>query len=187
VRGGRAAAFVAAAALVTASTVARADRTPGRWVFEPGARSNLDFPVGDARSIIHDAFGFSLGLAAGREGAAHRWRASLGLEPVTDVGPGASLQLGWAQLGVEHLWWRHFEAALDLGAAMRRLSIGDELTRTTFGVGASAEVGWRFFPRPRWSVTSGVRYTPTWFITDGFLWQQIGVFFGVERRAAAPR
>jgi hypothetical protein len=190
-RGRAAAAFVAALGLVTTFSSARGE-TPGftappRWLFEPGARLNVDFPIGDARSLIHWALGAGLSLSAGREGSAHRWRASFELEPVTDIGPGASLELLRAQLGFERLWRRHLVTALDLGGVFRRLSIWDQLTRTTPGVGASAEVGWRFLAAARWSMTGGFRYSASWFTTDGFVWQQLGVFFGLERIAAGPR
>ena len=183
--GGGAAAFVVAVGLVTTASRARAE-TPGlttapRWLFEPGARLNVDLPVGDARALIHRALGVGLTLSAGREGSAHHWRAALELEPVTDVGPGASLQLARAQLGVERLWRRHLVTALELGGVLRRLSLSDELTRTTPGVGSSFEVGWRFFAPARWSLTGGARYSISWFRTDAFFWQQVGFFFGVER------
>jgi hypothetical protein len=145
---------------------------------------NVDLPIGDARSLIHWALGGGLSLSARREGDAHRWRASLEVEPVTDVGPGASLQLARAQLGAERLWRGHLLTAFDLGGVFRRLSIADELTHTASGVGASAEVGWRFSPAARWSMTGGVRYSISWFTTDGFTWQQLGLFLGLERIAA---
>jgi hypothetical protein len=36
-------------------------------------------------------------------------------------------------------------------------------------------------------MTGGVRYSSSWFTTDGFAWQQLGFFFGLDRIAAGAR
>jgi hypothetical protein len=170
--------------LFTAASDARgeeiraADAPP--WRFHPGARVILDFPVGDARLLIGRALGVGLSLSVGPEGSAHRGRVSLGIQPLTDVGPGASLQLLSAQVGAERWWRRRLVTALELGGVLRHLSLGHELGRTSLGVGATMQAGWRALSGGRWSMTGGIRYAVSWFSTDGFIWQQLGLFVGVD-------
>jgi hypothetical protein len=162
---------------------ARAADAPARagWQLEPTARGGAPATLGSAREIIHQTLDLGVGAAVWREGSAWRWRAELAVEPLTDVGPGASLQIFRAHLGVERDWRRHLVTAVELGAAARRLSISDEITRTTMGIDGVVEIGWRSFVGARWSLTASLRSTTTWFVTDLFAWQELGVSLAVGR------
>jgi hypothetical protein len=168
-----------------AKTAAAADRLPSPWLVEPEARVGADVTAGSARAIIHETLELGVGVTARREGWAWRARAGLDVEPLTDIGAGASLQIFRAHVGVERDWRRHLVTALDLGGAVRRLSIADEITRTAPGITALAEIGWRVFLGARWSLTAGLRSSTTWFFPDQFLWQEIGVALTLGR-AGAP-
>jgi hypothetical protein len=174
--------FIGLVAAAFTRSAAAADRPP--WLVEPEARVGADLTAGSAREIIHEALELGLGVTARRAGWAWRGRANLDVEPLTDVGPGASLQIFRLCVGVERDWRRHLVTALDLGAALRRLSITDEITRTAPGISASAEVGWRFFVADRWSLTPSLRASTTWFSPDQFLWHELGVALTVGRTAA---
>jgi hypothetical protein len=154
---------------------------PAGWVVETEARIGGDATVGDARRIIHQSLDLGVGASIRRDGSAWRWRASLALEPLTDVGPGASLQIYRARLGVERDWRRHLVTALDLGGSLRRLSISDELRRSVPGIEGLVEVGWRSFLGARWALTTSLRSSTTWFVRDVFVWQEIGASLTLGR------
>jgi hypothetical protein len=163
------------------STAAAAEGPPSPWLVEPEARVGADVTAGSAREIIQQSLELGVGVTARREGWAWRGRAGLDVEPLTDIGPGASLQIFRAHVGVERDSRRHLVTALDLGGTVRRLSIADEITRTTPGITALAEVGWRVFLGSRWSVTASLRSSTTWFFPDQFLWQELGIALTLGR------
>jgi hypothetical protein len=170
--------------LVLAAThwPARADDATGRaLVLEGRAGVAADAMLSDARGVIDDAFGLALGASAGRAGSPWRGRLTVELAPVTDVGPGASLALFAARLGVERSWRRRLVTAIEVGAVARRLSISDEITRTSSGPGIAVELGWRLPLGARWALEPAARYEAAWYTRDGFIWQQVGLLVAFER------
>jgi hypothetical protein len=170
----------------SASAAEAPDQPRPRWLVEAEARVGGNATVGPAREIIREALDLGVGAAARREGSPWRWRAGLTVEPLTDVGPGASLQIFRARAGVERDWRRHVVTAVELGGALRRISIDDEITRSTLGIDAGAELGWRSFLGARWSLTASVRSSTTWFVSDLVIWQELGVSLTLGRRAGPP-
>ncbi|HVZ72090.1 MAG TPA: hypothetical protein VHJ20_06920 [Polyangia bacterium] len=153
--------------------------TGAGWRVEPSAGALADAVFGNAGALTQWAAGAQLGATARREGSPWGLRLRLDIEPVTDVGPGASLALASARLGVERAWGSHLVGAVDAGGAARRLSISDELTHTAIGIEASVELGWRFVVARRCVATVGVRYAETWFVSDFFFWKRAGALLSV--------
>jgi hypothetical protein len=78
--------------------------------------------------------------------------------------------------------------ALEAGPILRRIAIEDEISRTAFGPSVVAELGWRFHPWARWSLTPSVRYSTAWFNGDLlFLWRDVSAFVTVERETVFAR
>jgi hypothetical protein len=175
-----AAGFIGADARAAEHEPDAAEAAP-RWRLEPRGGLEANVTLGDARRVIHQTLGLTAGVAVGRDGSPLRWRAGVGLAPFTDVGPGASLALVRAEVGVERAWRPHVLTAFELGGVVRRLSIADELTRSVPGVEGAVELGWCFFPGARWSATASLRYSGAWFVRDLFYWQELGVSITVAR------
>jgi hypothetical protein len=158
-----------------------------RWVLEPRAFVGGAFVLGDARELYGAAPDVGVGVAVGRPGARLRWRASLDVQPAPDVGPGVSITLLRANLGAAFTWRRHLVTALEAGPILRRIAIEDEISRTALGASVVGELGWRFRPWARWSLTPSVRYSTAWFYGDLlFFWRDVSAFVTIERETA-PR
>jgi hypothetical protein len=113
-----------------------------------------------------------------------RWRASLDVQPAPDAGPGVSITLLRTNLGAAFTWRRHLVTALEAGPILRRIAIEDEISRTTLGASVVGEIGWRFRPWARWSLTPSVRYSRAWFYGDLlFIWTDVSAFITIERDA----
>ncbi|HVZ72088.1 MAG TPA: hypothetical protein VHJ20_06905 [Polyangia bacterium] len=146
-----------------------------RWQAEPSVGVVTDVILGDARAIARWTAGAELAATARREGSPWGGHVALEAEPATDVGPGASLSLWSARLGLERTWVRHIVAAVDVGGTARRLSIENEVTHTAMGAGATLELGWRLLVARRAVATVGAHYSVTRFSSDYFYWQQAGL------------
>ncbi len=158
---------------------------PPRWVLEPRAFVGGALLLGDARELYTAAPDVGVGVAVGRPGARLRWRASLDVQPALDVAPGASVTLLRTNLGAAFTWRQHLVTALEAGPIVRRIAIEDEISRTTFGASIAGEVGWRFRPWARWSLTPSVRASTAWFYGDLlFLWKDVAGFVTIEREKA---
>jgi hypothetical protein len=192
-RGGRSFALAALACFSSLlATRARAEElavsqaAPARrWVLEPRAFVGGALVLGDARELYGAAPDLGLGIAVGRPGARLRWRASLDLQPAPSIGPGISITLLRANLGVAFTWRRHLVTALEAGPILRRIAIEDEISRTALGASVVGELGWRFRPWARWSLTPSVRYSTAWFYGDlWFFWRDVSAFVTIERETA---
>ena len=159
------------------------DPTSGVWVAEPRAFVGGVVPVGDAARIYGGALGLGIGAAFGRPESRLRWRTSLEAQLATDVGAGASLSVYRAALGAAFAWRGHLLTALDLGPSLRRLALGGEISRSQLGGALVAELGWRFRPEARWSVTLGVRGSVALYPGDAFQWSDLGACLTLERLA----
>ncbi|HEY2899669.1 MAG TPA: hypothetical protein VGL59_03760 [Polyangia bacterium] len=168
------------------SVAKAADQAPPSWVVEPEVRAGADFTMGDARRIFHQALDLGVGAMVWRSGWGWRGRGALAIEPVIDVGPGASLAIFRARIGIERDWYSHLVTALDLGGSVRRLST-DEIARSVPGFEASANLGWRASVSARWSLTASLRFSATWFSRDEFIWQELGVSLALSRTSGALR
>ncbi|HEX4405068.1 MAG TPA: hypothetical protein VH560_09590 [Polyangia bacterium] len=153
-----------------------------RWVLEPRAFAGGALLLGKARELYTGAPDVGLGVAVGRPGATLRWRASLDIQPAPDVGPGVSITLLRANLGAAVTWRRRLVTALEAGPILRRIAIEDEISRTALGASVVAELGWRFRPWARWSLTPSVRASTAWFYGDLlFLWRDVAAFITIQR------
>ncbi len=153
-----------------------------RWVLEPRAFAGGAVVLGDARQLYKAAPDLGAGIAVGRPGARLRWRASLDVQPAVDAGPGVSITLLRANLGAAFTWRRRLVTALEAGPILRRIAIEDEISRTAAGVSLVGELGWRFRPWARWSLTPSVRYSAAWFYGDLlFIWRDVSAFITIER------
>jgi hypothetical protein len=157
---------------------------PPRWVLEPRAFVGAALVLGDARELYGAAPDIGVGVAVGRQGTRLRWRASLDVQPAPDAGPGVSITLLRANLGAAFTWRRRLVTALEAGPILRRIAIDDEISRTALGGSVVGELGWRFRPWARWSLTPSVRYSTAWFYGDLlFFWRDVSAFVTIEREA----
>jgi hypothetical protein len=169
--------------------VARADelalsQPAPRWVLEPRGFAGAAVVLGEARQLYGAAPDVGVGIAVGRPGGRLRWRASLDLQPAPDAGPGVSIALLRANLGAAFTWRTHLVTALEAGPVLRRIAIENEISRTALGASVVGELGWRFRPWARWSLTPSARYSMAWFDGDLlFLWRDVSIFVTIEREA----
>jgi hypothetical protein len=161
--------------LTLAAPAARAE-----VVVQPRAVVGASTPVGDASRVSDAAIDLGLGATLGRV----RGRVTLTGRRALGVGDDASLTFFRGGLGIDARVWRNLIAALEIGPAFRRVAVGDEITRTTIGPAAALELGWRFRPSARWSVTPSVQWTSAWYSSDLLLfWHDVGLVVAIERLA----
>jgi hypothetical protein len=155
------------------------------WSFEPRAFLGGVFPLGEPRRLFGQAGELGLGVALGRLNGRIRARVLVGLEPALGVGGGASITIARASFGAERVWRRRLVTALDVGAVLRRISVGDEISHDVAGTFGAAEIGWRFAPSRRCSLTASARYSFTGFREDAFAWHELGARITVGWASAA--
>jgi hypothetical protein len=80
-------------------------------------------------------------VAVGHPGSRLRWRASFDAQLAANVGAGASLSFYRFGLGPAFTWREHLLTALDLGPLLRRISLGDEITRFALGARWAPSLG----------------------------------------------
>jgi hypothetical protein len=84
-------------------------------------------------------------------------------------------------LGADAPLWRNLMLGLEAGPTFRRISVGDEITRSTLGGALALDLAWRFQPSPGWSLTPTVQWTAALYKTDYFYWNDVALLLSVQR------
>jgi hypothetical protein len=87
-----------------------------------------------------------------------------------------------AVAGGSYTWMDRLSSALEIGPALRRISLSDELTSHSWGASAVAELSWRLTLVEEWALALGARAAATSFSTDGFLWVDVAAFCAIQRK-----